>query len=745
MIVGNVEQYIFRCLSSFFPVADEVVLVRAIGGAKPDDTFKIADHAYQSYAQSDNGRVVPIRFGQYKNKPENADWPHVDDFAAARNASFALASHDWCFWCDSDDVLEKPEEAAKILRELADKGGACGFVLPYKILGRHIEVPRERLIFKRAGTWRYAVHEAFEFYQPSLFGPSKFDGRVTVTHLPGNDKQESRPRNIRILKSLDRATMPTGLLYHLHLETLSSGDLEQGVEIAKEILERPDLGRAEKFETFVNLAKHAEDDTVKTELLHQAYAADPRRREALFLLTNHALNMSDPETALAYSRQMMATPEPPEKTWNQRTPCYTWAGDEVHTQALRANGRFEEAERIRQAALIGAGGPKIALIHATRGRPEQASQCRKAWMSMAEKPEQIEHIFCIDANDPESVPLRRMHHVLVNGDGGCVAAWNAGAFATTAPILIQLSDDWTPPALWDRFILERIGDASKPSVLAVSDGHRDDHLLCMAICTRNYFAQDYFLFHPWFKGVYSDNWFTEQAYKRKQVIEARDLVFNHHHPAFDKSVKIDPTYALQNSPERYEQGAAVIADLRCGIDWSSVPGFFNYWQFYEKVASLLPQESTIAEIGVWLGRSIIFLAQAIRRQGKRAKLYAVDTFKGAAGENAHVVTVQSNGGSNRNQFERNLERCGVRDMVEILEGDSAEMAWKLPDGPILDFCFIDAAHDFESVQRDVKAWSPKVKSTGMIAGHDAEHDEVFNAVKSLHPNAKRMGCIWLKS
>ena len=48
----------------------------------------------------------------------------------------------------------------------------------------------------------------------------------------------------------------------------------------------------------------------------------------------------------------------------------------------------------------------------------------------------------------------------------------------------------------------------------------------------------------------------------------------------------------------------------------------------------------------------------------------------------------------------------------------------------LDFVFIDAAHDYENVTKDIEAWFPKVKTnTGIISGHDyAWGPEVKKAV-----------------
>ncbi len=205
--------------------------------------------------------------------------------------------------------------------------------------------------------------------------------------------------------------------------------------------------------------------------------------------------------------------------------------------------------------------PTIALLHATRGRPKQADGARYKWLSRAQNYNSIEHIFAIDEDDAESIAaLSSFSHIIVPAGGGCVRAWNAALAATTAPVIVQLSDDWTPQKGWDTKILARIGDVRKPAVLAISDGHRTDKLLCMAICTRAYTALDGWLFHPEFTGVFSDNYFTEQAYKRGVVIEARDLVFTHNHPAFG-TAPMDATYAAQNARHRYEEGAATLARL----------------------------------------------------------------------------------------------------------------------------------------------------------------------------------------
>jgi hypothetical protein len=81
-------------------------------------------------------------------------------------------------------------------------------------------------------------------------------------------------------------------------------------------------------------------------------------------------------------------------------------------------------------------------------------------------------------------------------------------------------------------------------------------------------------------------------------------------------------------------------------------------------------------------------------------------------------------------------------MVQIIEGDSADSAALVADG-LLAFCYIDAAHEYEGVKRDILAWKSKVKPGGIFAGHDAQHEPVMKAVEELLPGAAVMHPCWI--
>ncbi len=74
--------------------------------------------------------------------------------------------------------------------------------------------------------------------------------------------------------------------------------------------------------------------------------------------------------------------------------------------------------------------------------------------------------------------------------------------------------------------------------------------------------------------------------------------------------------------------------------------------------------------------------------------------------------------------------AGYENRIKILEGVSWEMADRIKDGS-LDWVFIDASHDTESVMKDYSAWKAKVKPDGLFCGHDIHMSSVLKALEHL--------------
>jgi predicted O-methyltransferase YrrM len=163
--------------------------------------------------------------------------------------------------------------------------------------------------------------------------------------------------------------------------------------------------------------------------------------------------------------------------------------------------------------------------------------------------------------------------------------------------------------------------------------------------------------------------------------------------------------------------------------YESIQGWFDFQDIYTQVVQEASDGSKFVEVGSWLGRSAAFMAVEIANSGKKIDFYAVDTWRGSA---EHTGVVAKNGGSVREIFDSNMERGGVGQIVKPVEAPSVEAAERFADGS-LDFVFVDASHDFVNVFADVRAWYPKVKPGGVIAGHDIGWGGLLAAVQQRVP------------
>jgi len=117
------------------------------------------------------------------------------------------------------------------------------------------------------------------------------------------------------------------------------------------------------------------------------------------------------------------------------------------------------------------------------------------------------------------------------------------------------------------------------------------------------------------------------------------------------------------------------------------------------------------EIGVCSGK----FSRHILDTWKGEKLYLVDAwryFEGVKGfENAN----------HNEHLQRFVETFQTTyfdfSRAVIIKELSVDASLIFPDH-YFDFVYIDAAHDYDNVSADLEAWFPKVKSGGLLAGHD---------------------------
>jgi predicted O-methyltransferase YrrM len=173
---------------------------------------------------------------------------------------------------------------------------------------------------------------------------------------------------------------------------------------------------------------------------------------------------------------------------------------------------------------------------------------------------------------------------------------------------------------------------------------------------------------------------------------------------------------------------------------NDIPCWFDYGPLYEAIARELPEGATFVEVGSWVGHSIAHFALTIKALGKPCRIVAIDTFQGAPGDSVQTGLATQGGGTFRAAFDETLRLAGVTDLVEVIEGDSADSAKLFADSSVWG-AFIDADHATESVRRDFAAWQPKIAPGGVFAGHDIDAPSVATAIPQPYVIAGRC---WVK-
>ena len=148
---------------------------------------------------------------------------------------------------------------------------------------------------------------------------------------------------------------------------------------------------------------------------------------------------------------------------------------------------------------------------------------------------------------------------------------------------------------------------------------------------------------------------------------------------------------------------------------------FTTGRAYELIRRL-PQNSVGAEIGVLHGR----LSGPLMKFTD-CTLHMVDPWKASSYGPHSKDKLRKETQEYFDEARKTASKVAMQYKGIIHHKTSEEAAPSFEDNS-LDFIFIDANHDYQAVLRDIELWYPKVRPSGLVAGHDYTWPEVKEAV-----------------
>lgn len=132
-----------------------------------------------------------------------------------------------------------------------------------------------------------------------------------------------------------------------------------------------------------------------------------------------------------------------------------------------------------------------------------------------------------------------------------------------------------------------------------------------------------------------------------------------------------------------------------------------------------PDHAVLVEIGAFLGCSTILMAGARKVRGS-GKLHCIDRFDGSGDQFSMPIyrsIADADPRSLRDRFERNVQRAGLIDWVEVHTTDARR---NVPVGlGRIDLLFLDGDQSYEAVVETFDTWSPHLQNGGVLALHNS--------------------------
>lgn len=450
-----------RLIESSRGLWDQVVVVPAVGANDAQD-IRIC-------AQEAAGEALVCE--EYQNSPEHKDWPHIDNFAAARNKAFGLATGKYVIWADCDDIFEPGQAEAHrqaIMDREAGKTDWDLLVTVYDVQNSGMRNNKRERIFRRMSDgklpayWERQIHERVTPTAGTKIGVAE---HLKILHAPNGPKTSSAERNKRIIASrLNGIGMEW---YYLAQEHFLKNEYQKAIGPCLLALEHSDVGATEKYQLHCQASMMLAERSKRLEHIGKAITISPMRREAHGLLATDRMDHDDFGTAYHILKQVDSMPSTAD--WNQENRWYKHLPRALMAQCLRALNRHEDANSLVREGFRNAWG-RITVIHA--GEPDDCLRSVALYTDCSDSSNGVQHLLLTSKGHK----IADRMHVVQTADEAIQAALGDVILTVTS------KDAKLPGLRWDTALLER-GILPESSKLIPSPVDRPDGKILVGLTT----------------------------------------------------------------------------------------------------------------------------------------------------------------------------------------------------------------------------------------------------------------------
>jgi hypothetical protein len=179
----------------------------------------------------------------------------------------------------------------------------------------------------------------------------------------------------------------------------------------------------------------------------------------------------------------------------------------------------------------------------------------------------------------------------------------------------------------------------------------------------------------------------------------------------------------------------------------AVPGYSDaaHYRFFERSLAL-PGVHDVLILGVYRGRDIAFMldaARAVLPRDRALRIVGVDKFTDDSCTDwpayAKSLSWSEAGFGMPPNYEEAKKATGFDSRVELIVSDDSDYLEKCDEK--FDVIYMDTAHDFETVNRQIRQVRPLARAGALICGDDYQEKPRFGVIPAVRKNFKAAGIL----